>query len=73
VSYKPSIAFPTELRVRTVDSAPTSGVDPGRGGLIAGAFGFFGIAAGAAGIVKVPFVLFLIGAVIAVLLGRSRA
>lgn len=36
-------------------------------------FGFGGIAVGAAGIAKVLFVLFLIGAVIALVLGRPWA
>jgi len=41
--------------------------------LIAAVFGFGGIAAGAVGIAKILFVVFLIGAVVAFLLnGRSR-
>jgi len=35
--------------------------------------GFGGIAAGAAGIAKILFVVFLVGAVITFLVGRSRA
>jgi uncharacterized membrane protein YtjA (UPF0391 family) len=40
--------------------------------VIAAVFGFGGLAAGAAGIAKILFVVFLIGAVITLLLGRSR-
>jgi len=41
--------------------------------LIAAVFGFGGIAVGAAGIAKVLFVIFLIGAVVSFLMhGRSR-
>jgi uncharacterized membrane protein YtjA (UPF0391 family) len=41
--------------------------------LIAGAFGFWGLAAGAAGIAKILFFVFLVGAVIALLMGRRSA
>ena len=42
--------------------------------LIAAVFGFGGIAAGATGIAKVLFVMFLIGAVVSFLIhGRGRA
>jgi uncharacterized membrane protein YtjA (UPF0391 family) len=40
--------------------------------IIAAFFGFGGIAAGAAGIAKVLFVVFLIGAIVTLLIGRSR-
>ena len=40
--------------------------------IIAGVFDFGGIAAGAAGIAKVLFVVFLIGAIITLIAGRSR-
>ena len=41
--------------------------------LIAAVFGFGGIAAGAAGIAKILFVVFLIGAIVTFLMnGRSR-
>jgi uncharacterized membrane protein YtjA (UPF0391 family) len=40
--------------------------------LIAAVLGFGGIAAGAAGIAKILFFVFLIGAVITFLMGRSR-
>jgi uncharacterized membrane protein YtjA (UPF0391 family) len=40
--------------------------------IIAGVLGFGGIAVGAAGIAKVLFVVFLVGAVITLLVGRSR-
>ena len=40
--------------------------------IIAAVLGFGGIAAGAAGIAKSLFVVFLIGAIITFLVGRSR-
>lgn len=41
--------------------------------LVAGAFGFFGIAAGAVGIAKVLFFAFLVLAVVSLLVGRRSA
>lgn len=40
--------------------------------IIAAFFGFGGLAAGAAGIAKILFVVFLIGAIVTLLIGRSR-
>ena len=40
--------------------------------IVAPVFGFGGVAAGAVGIAKILFFLFLIGAVIALLMGRRR-
>jgi uncharacterized membrane protein YtjA (UPF0391 family) len=40
--------------------------------LIAALFGFGGIAAGAASIAKILFVIFLIGAVVSLLIGTTR-
>jgi uncharacterized membrane protein YtjA (UPF0391 family) len=40
--------------------------------LVAALFGFGGIAAGAAGIAKILFVVFLIGAVLVFFMGRGR-
>jgi uncharacterized membrane protein YtjA (UPF0391 family) len=40
--------------------------------IVAAVFGFTGIATGAAGIAKILFVLFLVGAAIAIVLGLSR-
>ena len=40
--------------------------------IVAAVFGFGGIAAGAAGIAKILFVVFLIGAIVALLFGRTE-
>jgi uncharacterized membrane protein YtjA (UPF0391 family) len=40
--------------------------------LVAAAFGFFGIAAGAASIAKILFFIFLIGAIVTLLISRGR-